>query len=193
MSVYEDKKQLRKVLKARRKALGEATRLTYSQMICRKILQDEAYLRAKKIFVFAPMSTEVRIDLFFSEADQTGKALCFPATFEEGRMEAYLPEAWNRMNIDPMGFRTPDPKKDELIDPDDLDLVLVPLLGFDAELFRIGYGGGFYDRYLSRLSPHTAILGVAFDVQKVERIPRNRYDVALPRLVTEKTLYTQPD
>jgi len=62
--------------------------------------------------------------------------------------------------------------------------VLVPLLAVDAKGYRLGYGGGFYDRTLAALAPVTAV-GVAFDVQRVDAVPRGVHDRPLTHLVTE--------
>lgn len=182
------KKDLRKELKQRRKQLGAEARGQASQEIAAQILAQEAYQKAQLIFSFYPMSTEVQVSLLFDQALQEGKQLCFPATFGEGRMEAYIPRNLKNMDLDPYGFPTPDPELDQKVEPQAIDLVLVPLLGFDRELYRIGYGGGFYDRYIARIPRRAVLLGVAFACQEVDRIPRNEFDQKLDLLITEKEI-----
>ena len=64
-------------------------------------------------------------------------------------------------------------------------------MGFDNKLNRLGYGGGFYDRYLAKLKNPKKILkiGVGFSIQKVSKIPTNQYDISLDNIITEKDIY----
>ena len=92
-------------------------------------------------------------------------------------------------------FRLPEPDvtDDEMLDPSDLDLVLAPLVVFDAECNRIGMGGGFYDRSFafrkleSSVTPR--LIGVAHELQRVERLLPEAWDVRLDRIVTDAAIY----
>ena len=68
------------------------------------------------------------------------------------------------------------------------DIILVPLVAFDKNLNRIGYGGGFYDRYIKRISKIKKIftIGLAYSFQQVKKIPVNNYDIKLDYIITEK-------
>lgn len=68
------------------------------------------------------------------------------------------------------------------------DLILVPMLGFDEKGYRIGYGGGFYDWLLSA-QRYAQIIGVCYELGKVKKLPHEDHDIALPTIVTEKTIY----
>lgn len=81
------------------------------------------------------------------------------------------------------GFGTLAPS--ELAPRAEPDIVLMPLLGFDARGTRLGYGGGYYDRTLARLSKKPRLVGLAFAAQELERIPREPHDVPLDMIVTE--------
>ena len=71
------------------------------------------------------------------------------------------------------------------------EILLIPLMGFDNEFNRLGYGGGFYDRYLAKKGNSRKILkiGVGFSLQKVSKIPTNQHDVSLDNIITEKKIY----
>jgi len=84
----------------------------------------------------------------------------------------------------PFGIAQPDPDA-ELREP---DLLLVPLVGFDAERWRLGQGGGHYDRYLARAATAFTI-GLGWSVQQVERVPRGDHDQRLDMVVTESRLF----
>ena len=82
-------------------------------------------------------------------------------------------------------FGIPEPISKKTMYP---DIILVPLVAFDNNLNRIGYGGGFYDRYISKIKKNKNVLtiGLAFSFQKVKRIPINKHDIKLDYILTEK-------
>ena len=82
-------------------------------------------------------------------------------------------------------YGIPEPKKNFLVYP---DVVLVPLLAFDKRMYRLGYGGGFYDRYIAKLSKrkNSLFIGLAYSFQKIIRVPNNKYDMKLDSIITEK-------
>ena len=84
-------------------------------------------------------------------------------------------------------FGIPEPISQKVKFP---DILLVPMVAFDKKLNRLGYGGGFYDRYISKLKVKKKILliGLAFSFQEVEKILTNRYDMKLDFILTEKNL-----
>ena len=90
--------------------------------------------------------------------------------------------------IDPLvinKFGIPEPTSEKKIYP---DILLVPLVAFDKDLNRIGYGGGFYDRYIQKIRKIKKIvtIGFAFSFQKVKKIPLNNYDIKLDFILVNK-------
>ena len=82
-------------------------------------------------------------------------------------------------------FGIPEPISTKLIIP---DILLIPLVAYDESLNRLGYGGGFYDRYIEKTEKRKKIIkiGLAFSYQKVKRVPTNKYDKQLDFIITEK-------
>ena len=82
-------------------------------------------------------------------------------------------------------FGIPEPITNKIVYP---NILLVPLVAFDKNFNRIGYGGGFYDRYIKRISKIKKIytIGLAYNFQKVKEIPTNKYDIKLDFIITEK-------
>ena len=70
------------------------------------------------------------------------------------------------------------------VTPHELDAIVVPLVGFDANGMRLGYGGGCYDRYLPKLQPRCFVVGAAFSEQQVPRVPVDAFDLPLPRIIS---------
>ena len=84
-------------------------------------------------------------------------------------------------------YGIPEPISDKNVDP---NILLIPLVGFDYKLNRLGYGGGYYDRYLSKVKLGNSLLkiGVSFSFQKVKNLPTNKYDQKLDCIITEKKI-----
>ncbi len=82
-------------------------------------------------------------------------------------------------------YGIPEPLSDKIIYP---KILLVPLVAFDKNLNRIGYGGGFYDRYLKKIKKNKKIItiGLAYSFQKIKKVPVNKYDIKLDYVVTNK-------
>ena len=82
-------------------------------------------------------------------------------------------------------YGIPEPEKTKKVIP---DVILVPLVAFDDKLYRIGYGGGYYDRYIEKISKKKNLLkiGIAHSCQKINRVPLNKYDKKLDIIITEK-------
>ena len=115
---------------------------------------------------------------------------------EKKKMKISLPVIENKKNMNfynwsfnkPLtlnSYGIPEPIKSKIIIP---DIVLVPMVAFDNMLFRIGYGGGFYDRYFAKIEKKKKILkiGLAYSFQKVNKVPANKYDKKLDIILTEK-------
>ena len=103
----------------------------------------------------------------------------------------------NQMNFfewsfdDPLSinkYGIPEPISKKIIYP---DVLIIPLVAFDNELNRLGYGGGYYDRYLAKSFKKKRIIkiGIAYSFQKVNKIPINKYDIRLDYIITEEKFY----
>jgi len=108
-----------------------------------------------------------------------------PVIKKENQMNFYK---WSRK--DPLKinkFGIPEPVSSKIIYP---DILLVPLVAYDSNLNRLGYGGGFYDRYIEKIEKIKKVIkiGLAFSFQKISSIPTNQYDKTLDFIVTEKEI-----
>jgi 5-formyltetrahydrofolate cyclo-ligase len=98
-------------------------------------------------------------------------------------MEAVKP-ADNRYKTNRLNIKEPDPEYGIRVDKKDIDVIIVPLLGFDEKRNRLGHGGGYYDRFMKDCK--ALKIGVAYSVQKVDQIMTDDNDVALDMIITEK-------
>lgn len=202
-AVAAGKRELRRVVLARRDAIPADERTRRSKELCRK-LADELHGQMT-IAVYAAMRSEVDLTDAIDAAYRYGARIAFPcmqgapdaetAGKRQQMVMRLVDEAsWREGTapfiihpVKPFILQEKDPgtgcTRFPLIQPAGLDLVLVPLVAFDDAGMRLGYGGGNYDRYLPHLRPGCRIAGVAFKEQRVPRVPAEEYDRPLPRIL----------
>ena len=180
---YLKNKQRSQCLTARRK-LSNAEREAYSHTICQILEALESVLRAETIFSYMATWDEVDLSEIHKWAASRGKQICFPITYPHGHMEAAVPNMPDAFVKGKFDILSPDPDRSRIILPEEIDVVLVPCVGFDEAGMRLGHGGGYYDRYLPRCPRATKIL-VAFEAQRLDVVCVGENDVAMDFIVTE--------
>jgi len=173
-----------------RESLSNKDRKEFSRIISDAVLQSEEYKRAKVIMLYKAVKGEVNLEHLEKRAAEDGKKLAFPLCISRNEMIALSPhsdESWVRGSY---GIMEPAADKSDIVEPDKIDLVLCPCTAFDEECGRMGMGGGYYDRYLP-LCRSACVAAVAFDIQKAEKIPVEKWDVMMEKIFTEKKIYTK--
>lgn len=136
---------------------------------------------------FMPIRSEADIRPLMWHLRNQGARLCLPVVLDRETIVFRALEADTEMVQ--TGFGTTGPGEDaEVMDP---DIMLVPLSAFDKNGTRIGYGGGYYDRAIERLHKkgrNPRLIGVAFDAQRVEKVPAEPHDISLDAMLTESGL-----
>ena len=178
------KNQQRKQCLAARRELSNAEREAYSLAICQTLAALEPVLHAETVFSYMATWDEVDLGGFHEWAAAQGKRICFPITYPHGLMEAAVPDAPDAFVKGKFDILSPDPVKSRIIPPEEIDVVLVPCVGFDGAGNRLGHGGGYYDRYLLRCQRAKKLL-VAFEAQKLDEVCVGGCDVAMDCVVTE--------
>ncbi|MBM3620193.1 MAG: 5-formyltetrahydrofolate cyclo-ligase [Alphaproteobacteria bacterium] len=187
------KRDLRRDMIVRRAAISDGVRAQAADALVRiwrrerPVPAREAHGPAPTISAFWPMGEEIDIRPLLRALHEDGHPLCLPRTPKRG--EALTFHAWrpgDKLERGPMGTSQP-PAAATVVEPDAL---IVPLLAADPAGFRLGYGGGYYDRTLTRLRSRRAVtaVGVCFDAQRVERVPTGPGDARLDFLLTERAL-----
>ncbi len=153
------------------------------EIICRKILAMEEYQTAKVVAGFYPVGSEVNITAVLKEAMEN-RILLLPVCISDGIMQLRRVTSFDR--LEKGKFNIPEPGKDcELFEAESVDFMLVPGLAFDSEGNRIGYGGGYYDRIICRLSESCITCGVGYSVQYTNRLPSEKYDMKIKKFISE--------
>jgi len=161
-----------------------------SQKIADKVISSDLFLRAIDIAVYIPMESEVDTWPIIKRAWQMKKRIFAPITRKTFTLSFRRLDNENELLTSKMGLR--EPINGQPIQPDALDLVLTPLVAFDAQKNRIGMGGGYYDRTFAFLKQKPdavkpVLAGLAFEGQRVEKIPSNPWDIRLLHVFTEST------
>ena len=147
-----------------------------SRLVQDHIIKSKEFAAAMVIGAYYPSGSEVRTSLVIDAARQAGKKVALPRT-EGDRMVFY--EFGGELLEGKFGIKEPKPSSPV----DNIDVVLVPGVAFDLKGCRIGYGKGYYDRFLSM--QHCFSAGLAYSFQVVEELPRGRFDRRLASLITE--------
>jgi 5-formyltetrahydrofolate cyclo-ligase len=158
-----------------------------SLIIKNKLLSQENFLKATCVAFYVSMPTEVDTRGMIDEALKLGKRVLVPLSNLENK-ELSLYEIFDRrkdLKKGAFGIMEPSPEKARLARLDEADCVIVPGVVFDKQNHRIGHGGGFYDRFLSRLSSQVPKIGLAFSFQVVQEIPAEAHDIKLDMVLTD--------
>ncbi len=132
---------------------------------------------------YFPINNEIDCFEILKNFEEMGCKICLPVTKKNSQMDFYKWSFKDPLNIGSLGV--PEPYKIDKIYP---DLLIVPLVAFDNFKHRLGYGGGYYDRYIDKISKIRKIitLGLGFSFQKIKKIPKKKYDKKLDFILTEK-------
>ena len=195
------KRVMRATALAARDAIGADERAQRSRAICDRLLDELDSLPTAgpaTVAVYAAMRSEVDLDPFIRAAYGHGARVAFPAMEREDGAPLMRMRAVDERDYvarpapfiaRPVAVFDPCEGADAtssfpLVAADEIDLIAVPLVAFDARGNRLGYGGGNYDRYLPQLRPDCRVIGVAFAEQQVAAVPTDPHDRPLPRIIS---------
>lgn len=170
-----------------RDELGEDERKVKSALITGLAWSVPELVAASTVMMYASAKSEVDTwNLIFSSL-KAGKRIGLPVTDGPKIMAVeFKPDI--KLVSGRFGIPEPDPRKSQIVQEDDLDLVIVPGVAFDRQGNRLGYGAGYYDRFLKGLKHRPLLIALAFDVQIMDEIPAEDHDVPLDLIVTESEI-----
>jgi 5-formyltetrahydrofolate cyclo-ligase len=184
--------QLRKRNRALRAELDATTLDHAARDLGKRICSMPEYLQAGRIAAYFAVNGEISLELVIDQALAQRKQIYLPNL--DHKALRFAPYSYQqKMRINRFKLPEPDVDDDELLPPEVLDLVLVPLVVFDALRNRIGMGGGFYDRSFAFRKdpdrPSPILIGVSHELQKVDRLEPEPWDVQLDMIVTDRNIY----
>jgi 5-formyltetrahydrofolate cyclo-ligase len=182
-----NKHKQRQEVKAKRASLNDEQRKAANHQITQRIIDSEIFKQSQKIACYMAIGAEVNLQEVIEVIFSSGKRCYLPLVRHDRPNYLYFVEYLQGDQLQPGNFGILEPAFDpqKIIEPDDLDLVLLPLVAFDAEGNRLGTGGGYYDRTFAQVS-RPLLIGVAYACQEVPQIEACPHDVKLHGVVTEK-------
>jgi 5-formyltetrahydrofolate cyclo-ligase len=180
----DPKQQLRQQCRALRRELGGEHRQRASRSICEHLAAWAIFQRAETVLTYMPIKAEVDLRPLLEQFPAKRWALPRIVPEENHRMD-FHPYHPQQLVIHPFGMAEPAADL-PLIPAEEIQLVLVPGLAYDRQGWRLGYGGGYYDRFLASFGGISA--GVTYQALVLESIPHHKHDVAVGWVVTEQGL-----
>lgn len=194
---YSNKSALRARLAAGRDALPEELRVEWSERCSRLMAAYVQECGFKRILAYVPFRSELNIAPFVEWCWSCGAEVWVPRCRRQDRsMTFYRLRDWDNLISGAYGIMEPDPETMEPLPEADLpDVVIVPGLGFDRSGGRIGYGGGYYDRYAATASDAwrdkpVSWIGAGYESQLMEKVPAEAHDLRLDGVITETGVWT---
>lgn len=185
-SVALTTEEIRHIVRQRRRDLVISERLHAEQSIYRQIYQHPKLLSAKKIAIFLSFDGEVNTQPIIEYLWQQNKSVYLPIIdLTNPQHLAFLPyHRHSQLTTNKFGIAEPIYDVDKILPYQSLDIVFTPLVAFDHRNYRIGMGGGFYDRLLQNYQ-HDNIypIGLAFKCQQIEYIANQSWDIQLPEII----------
>ncbi|MGM0367127.1 MAG: 5-formyltetrahydrofolate cyclo-ligase [Actinomycetota bacterium] len=183
------KKDLRQKIQKLRDTLPENIRKEKSKIIAEKFTSTAEYCQSKKILLYYPFRSEIDTTIIIKKAIEDNKEVALPKV-ENSKLDIFLVSAISRQ-LERGSYNIMEPIKSfcKKVRLREIDLAVVPGVGFDRKFNRLGYGGGFYDRLLPSLRKDVKKIALCFDMQMVPSIPTSVHDVKVDVIITESNIY----
>ena len=167
------------IIKLRKKNYLKNINISFDDLL--KVIKSEG-VKGKTIGGYYPYNYEIDVIKILEKLEKKNYHISLPKIKKDFQMDFFHWSTKDPLAINKYGI--PEPISDKIIYP---NILLVPLVAFDKNFNRIGYGGGFYDRYIKRIKKNKNIItiGLAFSFQKVKKIPTNKHDIKLDFVVSD--------
>ncbi len=171
-----------------RKKLLKLRKKKYSKSLSISLTKFSKFLDKKKLHPiiiggYYPFNYELDILNILKRFEKKNFTISLPKIAKNNKMNFYQWSFNDPLKINKFGI--PESTSNKKIYP---NILLIPLVGFDDQLNRLGYGGGYYDRYLSKVNNEIIKIGVGFSFQKINNIPINNHDIKLDCVITERQI-----
>lgn len=185
-NIYMQKKQLRKKIMLLSNSLEKDYKRRSSRSISERLMATVEYKEAGTIFCFVGMENEVDTRPILEDALARGKRVAVPLVIDKGVMEAKQIRSWEELKVKSFGILEPSDAAQTVL-PEEIDLAIVPCLSCSHKGARLGYGGGFYDRFMQiQAFPKFCL---CFEKLTSEEIPTGRFDLQMDALITEVGIF----
>jgi len=176
------KAALRQQMLVRRRGLDSQIYESLSLQAQQSLLCTECFRSARRLALYSPIDNEVGTEIIFAAATRAGKQVFYPKV-SGSELQFFVVDALEELA--PGRFNVMEPTSLCGVAPEDLDLIVLPGVAFDLDGRRLGYGKGFYDRFLALTTPECVTIGLGFDLQLQEALPEEMHDRKVCFLATE--------
>ena len=174
-----NKKELRKAIREKKRAMSAQEIEAKSRALTKAFLRSEAYHAAKTIYGYLPYNQEVRTVALLEQALRDGKRVAVPKCYGDEMRFIYMTD----LSAVEKGYAgIPEPIADGPVADDETALVLMPGMAFDPAGHRIGYGGGFYDKFLAKEPDHPT-LALCYDFQVLPHLETEEFDIPVDAVI----------
>lgn len=186
----KSKESIRLENKKKRDSMDSLIKEKLDRKIYENLIKSKAYANSNFIFIYVSMKNEVDTHRIIKFSIENGKKVCVPKVIsKKDGMESVLIKSFSDLKAGKYGIL--EPKEDRfIVNPKDVDLVITPGLAFDMSGGRLGYGAGFYDRFLKDTSKDCIKAGIAYSFQLEKEIPTGSEDIPVDIIVTENEIIT---
>lgn len=187
MDLQAQKEELRQQLLHRRKAISEEVFAEGSAKIIRQLKQQREFKSADVIHCYVSINERREVDTHgvIKEMLASDKKVVVPVTnFQQKTLTHLQLDSYDELKANKWGVH--EPRNGEEVSPEELELVIVPMVGGDTKCNRIGYGEGFYDRFLDQVN--CPKVGLVFQSNIVEHVPTEEFDIPLDKIITESRI-----
>jgi len=181
------KQDLRKIMREKRRTLESQEAVAMNEAIYQRLFQHEALADADHILVYLSFRSEIDTRPLIDRWLQEKRHIYVPVMQPETRtiLPVRIFKDYKDLPVNSYGIQEPALDDAEILDVKSLDLVIVPGLAFDSRGYRLGYGGGYYDRLLLRLRNEARTLALCYDFQMVDAVPIGPHDRQVQTILTE--------
>ncbi len=156
------------------------------EIIIQKLVNTKEYQEAKNIFTYLGKSPEIDTSIFIERAWKDGKNIAIPLCVDDKNMIAIKIKDFDDLEVGRFGIKEARYNEDLLMEKEDIDLIIVPCARADRHGNRLGFGRGYYDRYLEKTRAKTILL--IREKQVAQKIPMGKHDKKIEKIITEKTV-----
>lgn len=180
------KHKIRREIKDKINAYSELEKSQKSGIIKNKLFSEEVFQKAKIVMFYVSLKDEVSTFEMIDEALRMGKRVCVPVILKEEKrlIAGEIKDRQKDLENQHFGIYQPKCDRAKEVPLENIDLVVVPGIAFDKDNLRLGRGHGYYDRFLCCLPSHTATIGLAFDFQVVDKLPKHPHDIPVRKTIT---------
>lgn len=181
----KEKEILRKKIIEQRKNKNHFEINQSSKIIFEKIISNDLYKKAQIIMLYSALPGEIILDDLINQALKDNKTVCVPYLHKNfSTMDAAVISDISDLVLGKFNIKMPKIENLKIINPINLDLIFVPGLAYDKNGYRLGFGGGYYDKFLLK-SSNANFIGVIYDEYILNEIPIEKHDISMSYLVSE--------